>query len=66
MHCRDCSRFNPETRHCRDDKVNPQSWEDAVNVANAYGIRAICMMNDHREKLVLSRCPRKPSPVNRG
>jgi hypothetical protein len=30
-------------------------WETAVNVANVLGIRAICMFNDHRERLVQSR-----------
>jgi hypothetical protein len=55
MHCRDCSRFDPELRKCRDQKVNPITWAEAVDVANVMGLRSICMFNDHREKLVVSR-----------
>ncbi len=57
MHCRDCSRFDPEIGKCKDLKVNPLSWDEAVNVANFIGLRSICMFNDHREKLILSRTP---------
>lgn len=38
-----------------DAKVNPRSWETTVEVANVMGLRAICMFNDHRERLILSR-----------
>ncbi len=55
LFCRDCVRFNIETRECRDKKLNPQSWEESVQVANLMGVRAICMFNDHRERLVESR-----------
>lgn len=67
MYCRDCARFDEETRECRDKKVNPQSWAEAVEVANYLGVRAICMMNDHRERLIDSRLkvhspnPREPN-----
>ena len=55
MECRDYVRFNEETRECRDKKVNPQSWSEAVEVANYLGVRSICVMNDHRERLIQSR-----------
>jgi hypothetical protein len=38
-----------------DGKVNPMSWEESVNVANVLGVRAICVFNDYRERLVGSR-----------
>jgi hypothetical protein len=57
MHCRDCSRFDEKSEKCRDEKVNPMSWDEAVNVANFIGLRAICMFNDHRERLIVSRTP---------
>lgn len=60
MECRDCARFNEETRDCRDKKVNPQSWSEAVEVANYLGVRSICMMNDHRERLVDTRMRHLP------
>lgn len=60
MYCRDCARFNEETRECRDKKVNPITWAEAVDVANLYGVRAICIFNDHRERLVESRVARPP------
>jgi len=65
MYCRDCARFNEETRECRDKKVNPITWGEAVDVANLLGVRSICMFNDHRERLVASRLPqsnRLPGP----
>lgn len=53
MDCRDCARFS-EGR-CLDAKVNPLRWEQAVQVANVFGVRAICTFNDHRERLVKAR-----------
>ncbi|MCW5940873.1 MAG: hypothetical protein KIS66_01490 [Fimbriimonadaceae bacterium] len=35
--------------------MNPQHYEEAVNVANVLGVRAICLFNDHRERLIRSR-----------
>lgn len=55
MFCKDCARFNSETNQCRDGKLNPQSWGQAVEVANQLGVRSICMFNDFRERLVESR-----------
>lgn len=55
MHCRDCHRFDPKNRKCLDRKINPLKWVDAVEVANVMGIRAICIYNDHRERLARSR-----------
>lgn len=58
MYCRDCARWDSENRRCKDGKVNPHSWEETVNVANVLGVRAICIFNDHRERLVGSRLSR--------
>lgn len=55
MNCRDCVRYNHETRECRDKKVNPQSMAEAADVANVFGVRSICMFNDFRERLIASR-----------
>lgn len=55
MECRDCPRFDSENRRCLERKVNPQRWGEAVEVANVLGVRAICLFNDHRERLVKSR-----------
>jgi hypothetical protein len=44
-----------------DAKLNPQRWEQAVQVANVFGIRAICIFNDHRERLVRARSLKGPS-----
>lgn len=57
MDCKDCPRFDAEKSLCRDGKVNPPRWEQAVEVATFIGIRAICTMNDHRERLLLARQP---------
>jgi hypothetical protein len=57
MFCQDCTRFDADEEKCRDRKLNPITWDEAVNVANAFGVRAICMFNDHREKLILARQP---------
>ncbi len=65
MDCRDCARYDLEIKRCRDQKVNPQDWETAVNVANVLGVRAICMFNDHRERLVFSRLHGGQGPRNR-
>ncbi|MES1147522.1 MAG: hypothetical protein ABUL49_02105, partial [bacterium] len=53
--CRDCPRYDPEARTCRDGKINPATWETAVEASQVYGLRAICILNDHRERLVMNR-----------
>lgn len=55
MYCRDCNRVDAESGRCRDGKVNPQSWEETVNVSNVLGVRSICIFNDFRERMVASR-----------
>ncbi len=57
MECRDCARWDSEARKCRDEKVNPHSWEVAVSVSQVLGLRSICVFNDFRERLVNSRKP---------
>jgi hypothetical protein len=60
VYCSDCARYDAEKAKCRDGKVNPERWDAAVNVANVMGLRAICMFNDHRERLVQCRAPARP------
>lgn len=55
MYCRDCPRFDLESNRCKDSKVNPLEYETAVNVAKVMGLRAICVFNDHRERLIEAR-----------
>ncbi|MBS1717257.1 MAG: hypothetical protein JSS72_05960 [Armatimonadetes bacterium] len=40
-----------------DGKVNPDRWDQAVQVAQIFGVRAVCPFNDFRERLVASRTP---------
>lgn len=60
MDCKDCHRFNSDTKRCLDGKVNPHNWETAVSVSQILGIRTICMFNDYRERLIQSRRPIEP------
>ena len=55
MYCRDCHRYDPERGRCRDGKVNPLGWEVAVSVSRQFGVRALCVFNDHRERLIHAR-----------
>ena len=57
MDCRDCARYDETAEACRDRKVNPLKWEDAVSVAQLLGPRAICLFSDHRERIIASRVP---------
>jgi hypothetical protein len=50
--CRDCARYDAENKKCLDGKVNPQRYDTVVSVAQVLGVRAICLFNDHRERLV--------------
>jgi hypothetical protein len=65
MDCRDCPCHQEETAKCRDGKLNPQTWEQAVSVSQVFGLRAICVFNDYRERLVAARTP-GPSVVPGG
>jgi hypothetical protein len=55
VHCRDCARYDTQAERCRDNKVNPESWETAVTVSQVLGLRSICVFNDYRERLIASR-----------
>jgi len=55
MNCRDCSRYDLIHRSCLDGKVNPERYETAVQVANVMGPRAICPLNDFRERILNAR-----------
>lgn len=55
MYCQDCTRWDPDLARCRDSKLNPQTWEEAVNVAQVLQIRSICVFNDFRERLLRVR-----------
>ena len=57
MDCKDCHRFDLDTKKCLDGKINPHKWETAVNVSQILGIRTICVFNDFRERLIQSRSP---------
>ncbi len=52
MNCPDCPRYDPESETCRDAKINPRKWSDAVEAAHIYGVRAVCVFCEHRERLV--------------
>ena len=54
MDCRDCPRFCPDAQRCLDGKINPARWEAVQQAATQMGLRAICPLNDHRERLVAS------------
>lgn len=55
MKCRDCPRFDQDSERCRDGKVNPESYEAAMNVSQILGLRSICTFNEHRERLIENR-----------
>lgn len=55
MTCRDCHRFDVESKRCKDGKVNPQSYSDSFEVARYLGLRSICVFNDFREQLLFNR-----------
>jgi hypothetical protein len=55
--CRDCPRYDSDAERCRDGKVNPESWENAVSVSQIMGLRSICIFNDYRERLIAARRP---------
>lgn len=55
MDCRDCPRYDQKALKCLDGKLNPRRYSDAIEVANVWGVRAICAYNDHRPRLVSVR-----------
>lgn len=59
MECRDCARYDKDTAKCRDGKLNPQHWKQAVEVSQVFGLRSICVFNDYRERLVGARTPER-------
>jgi hypothetical protein len=61
MECRDCARFDTASNRCKDRKVNPRTYDQAFQVAQFYGVRSICVFNDHRERLLHSRKTVGPS-----
>jgi len=64
VYCRDCNLYDEEAQRCKDRKVNPQSWETAVQVSQVLGLRSICVFNDYRERLVYSRKPVGDRPTS--
>ena len=52
MDCRDCSLYEPERDGCRSGKLNPHTKENAVEVVQLLGLRALCVFNDFREPLI--------------
>jgi hypothetical protein len=65
MDCRDCARLETETGKCRDAKLNPEHWEQAVAVSQVFGLRAICVFNDYRERLIQARAVGGPTAGRR-
>ena len=65
MYCRDCPRYDSEERKCLDGKVNPDTWERSVTVAQVLGLRSICTYNDFRERLIASRRPASNADIDR-
>lgn len=55
MFCRDCPRHDEEKQVCRDGKINPHSWERAVEASQVFGIRSLCPFSEYRERLVKAR-----------
>jgi hypothetical protein len=62
MHCLDCARFDPDSERCLDNKVNPESWNQAIEVCNVMGVRVICSFNDYRQRILDSRCRNLTGP----
>ena len=62
MHCQDCPRYDHEKSACKDGKLNPQYWDQAVDIANIFGARAVCVFNDHRERLLQARAAPESPP----
>lgn len=60
VYCRDCPRYDEDAGRCRDGKVNPLEWETAVSVSRQFGVRALCVFNDHRERLIHARSGEGP------
>jgi hypothetical protein len=52
MDCRDCALWDDKKERCRDGKINPRKYDDALCAAQVLGVRAICIFNDHRERIV--------------
>lgn len=52
MRCEDCPRWNADEQACRDRKLNPGSFGEAVEVVQMFGPRALCTMNDYRERML--------------
>lgn len=54
MRCKDCHRFDLDHETCKDGKLNPRHYSQAVEVAQQFGPRAICIFNDYREQIIES------------
>ncbi|GEM_PF-2836730 len=61
MDCKDCPRMDHSLQTCKDGKLNPQDFETARELAQYFGARALCVLNDFREQL-LDINAGKPAP----
>ncbi len=52
MRCEDCPRFNADDGVCRDRKLNPKTFNAAVDVIQIFGPRSLCSLNDFREQML--------------
>jgi len=62
--CRDCARFDEANARCKDGKVNPHSFDSTFTTAQTIGIRAICVFNEYRERIVATRLMNRSAPTN--
>lgn len=64
MRCKDCHRFDIEKKTCKDSKLNPRHYSQAVDIAQQFGPRVICIFNDHREQIIESFAKNDLPPMN--
>ncbi len=62
MRCKDCHRFDSASEICKDGKLNPRHYSQAIEVAQQFGPRVICIFNDYREQVIESFAKNELSP----
>lgn len=55
MFCRDCPRYDEEKSVCKDGKINPHTWQNAVEASQIFGVRSLCPFSEYRERLIRSQ-----------
>lgn len=68
MTCQDCARFDEDGRRCKDGKINPLTYAEALEASRYLGLRSLCVFNDFREQLLYNRrgaeAPRRQCSVS--